>query len=66
MCGIAGIVDTRLGALAACFQGRRDHSPRIWRRLMFKLSRRNVLYQLKSVAPAQPLVAAVSLPGSRG
>ena len=48
------------------FQGRRDHSPRIWRLLMFELWHRNFLSQLKSAGPAPMVDAAVSVDGDRG
>jgi asparagine synthase (glutamine-hydrolysing) len=44
------------------FRGRRDHSPRIWRLLMFELWHRNFLEQLKVKGTTQPL-ATVSLDG---
>lgn len=46
------------------FRGRRDHSPRIWRLLMFELWHRNFLSQLKSATPGPTLDAAVA--GGRG
>jgi asparagine synthase (glutamine-hydrolysing) len=46
------------------FRGRRDHSPRIWRLLMFELWHRNFLSQLKSATPGPTRDAAVA--GGRG
>jgi asparagine synthase (glutamine-hydrolysing) len=43
------------------FRGRRDHSPRIWRLLMFELWQRNFLGQFASNGNIQPPVAAFSL-----
>jgi asparagine synthase (glutamine-hydrolysing) len=52
------------------FVARRDHSPRIWRLLMFELWHRNFLSQLKTAEPASaPLSTfdtASSLHGGRG
>src|SRR5215475_9933964 len=42
------------------FRGRRDHSPRIWRLLMFELWHRNFLSQLKSATSGSTLDAAVA------
>jgi asparagine synthase (glutamine-hydrolysing) len=46
------------------FRGRRDHSPRIWRLLMFELWQRNFLEPLRATGMIQPLAAAVSRNGS--
>lgn len=52
------------------FAGRRDHSPRIWRLLMFELWHRNFLSQLRAAEPASApfptLDIAGSLRGGRG
>jgi asparagine synthase (glutamine-hydrolysing) len=47
------------------FRRRRDHSPRIWRLLMFELWQRNFLEQLRATGTIQPLVATVSRDGRR-
>jgi asparagine synthase (glutamine-hydrolysing) len=47
------------------FRGRRDHSPRIWRLLMFELWQRNFLEQLRATGTFQPLAASVSVDGRR-
>jgi len=43
------------------FRGRRDHSPRIWRLLMFELWHRNFLRQPKATPPLEPAIGSVSL-----
>ena len=48
------------------FLGQRDHSPRIWRLLMFELWHRNFLSQFRSVGSASTLDAVVSLYGDKG
>jgi asparagine synthase (glutamine-hydrolysing) len=45
------------------FRGRRDHSPRIWRLLMFELWQRNFLEPLRTTGTFQPQAATVSFDG---
>jgi asparagine synthase (glutamine-hydrolysing) len=47
------------------FRGRRDHSPRIWRLLMFELWHRNFLEPLKATGTFQPPTSTFSLGGAR-
>ena len=47
-------------------RGRRDHSPRIWRLLMFELWHRNFLERFRTENLGQPLDHAISLPGGIG
>jgi asparagine synthase (glutamine-hydrolysing) len=47
------------------FRGRRDHSPRIWRLLMFELWQRNFLEHLKATGTIQPPAPTVALDGRR-
>ena len=48
------------------FRGRRDHSPRIWRLLMFELWHRNFISQIKSDSGPQATNALAVLPGGTG
>ena len=48
------------------FQGRRDHSPRIWRLLMFELWHRNFLERFRTTDLGSQLDHAVSLRGEMG
>jgi asparagine synthase (glutamine-hydrolysing) len=48
------------------FQGRRDHSPRIWRLLMFELWHRNFLERFRTTDLGLQLDHAVSLRGEMG
>ena len=45
------------------FQARRDHSPRIWRFLMFELWQRNFLGNLKSAGVDEPVAQPASVRG---
>jgi len=48
------------------FRGRRDHSPRIWRLMMFELWHRNFLGELRTTGTAPGLASSAPLGGARG